>query len=294
MKNVFLLLFILFCFSSCKDEQENLQDSSIQSFRLATPTGTEQFDNTQTQQRKENKEIFPTFTPQTDKKKIIKDGSMSIRTENIAEAKKHIDTILNKIDGYYEKEEAENNANEISHQLMIRVPAIHFDKLIIALENGGNNIINKSIQARDITEEYVDIQSRLAHKRDYLQRYRELLTKAQNIDDIVTVENSIRALEEEIESKEGRLRYLDDQVAYSTLHIRLFNEKEYIYEPQLQGGFIEKVKRSLLYGWIGIVEFSLWMISVWPIILVTIVLIIIIKKIRKKRRQKAEKKSVIA
>lgn len=294
MKNVFVFLFILCCFSSCKDEQENLQDSSIQSFRLATPTGTEQFDNTQPQQRKEYKEIFPTFTPQTDKKKIIKDGSMSIRTENITEAKKSIDTILKKFDGYYEKEETENNANEISHQLMIRVPAIHFDKLIITLENGGNNIINKSIQARDITEEYVDIQSRLTHKRDYLQRYRELLTKAQSIDDIVSVENSIRTLEEEIESKEGRLRYLDDQVSYSTLHLRLFDEKEYIYEPQQQGGFTEKVKRSLSYGWIGIVEFSLWLISVWPIVLFIIVLIVIMKRIRKKRRQKTEKNNLIA
>ena len=194
-----------------------------------------------------------------------------------------------KIDGYYEKEETENNSHEISHQLMIRVPAIHFDKLIIALENRGNTIVNKSIQARDITEEYVDIQTRLAHKRAYLQRYRELLAKAQNIDDIVTVENSIRTLEEEIESKEGRLRYLDDQVAYSTLHIRLFNEKEYIYEPQQQGGFIEKVKRSLSYGWIGIVEFTVWMISLWPIVLLVPLLIVIIKRIRKKRKISARK-----
>ncbi len=286
MKNVFLLLFILFCFSSCKDEQENLQDSSIQSFRLATPTGTEQFDNTQTQQRKENKEIFPTFTPQTDKKKIIKDGSMSIRTENIAEAKKNIDTILKKIDGYYEKEEAENNANEISHQLMIRVPAIHFDKLIIALENGGNTIINKSIQARDITEEYVDIQSRLAHKRDYLQRYRELLAKAQNIDDIVTVENSIRALEEEIESKEGRLRYLDDQVAYSTLHIRLFKEKEYIYEPQSHDNFFERAKQSLNTGWQALVECILWSVSLWHVFLMIAIATFIIKKVYNTRKKK--------
>lgn len=289
MKNVFVLLLILICFSSCKDEQENIQDSSVQKFRIALPSGSEQFENTQSPQSKEDKEAPLSFTSQADKKKIIKDGSMSIRTESIAEAKKNIDTILKKIDGYYEKEETENNSHEISHQLMIRVPAIHFDKLIIALENGGNTIVNKSIQARDITEEYVDIQTRLAHKRAYLQRYRELLAKAQNIDDIVTVENSIRTLEEEIESKEGRLRYLDDQVAYSTLHIRLFNEKEYIYEPQQQGGFIEKVKRSLSYGWIGIVEFTLWMISLWPIVLLVPLLIVIIKRIRKKRKISARK-----
>ena len=94
---------------------------------------------------------------------------------------------------------------------------------------------------------------------------------------------------EEIESKEGRLRYLDDQVAYSTLHIRLFNEKEYIYEPQQQGGFIEKVKRSLSYGWIGIVEFTVWMISLWPIVLLVPLLIVIIKRIRKKRKISARK-----
>ncbi len=291
MKNIFVLLLILICFSSCKIDQEKAQEDSTPMMAMNLPNrGTSDMSKTfdDGADKKEEEKSISSVT-QINKKKIIKDGSMSIRTENIAEAKKSIDTILKKIDGYYEKEETENNSHEISHQLMIRVPAIHFDKLIIALENGGNTIVNKSIQARDITEEYVDIQTRLAHKRAYLQRYRELLAKAQNIDDIVTVENSIRTLEEEIESKEGRLRYLDDQVAYSTLHIRLFNEKEYIYEPQQQGGFIEKVKRSLSYGWIGIVEFTIWMISLWPIVLLVPLLIVIIKRIRKKRKISARK-----
>lgn len=291
MKNIFVLLLILICFSSCKIDQEKAQEDSTPMMAMNLPNrGTSDMSKTfdDGADKKEEEKSISSVT-QINKKKIIKDGSMSIRTESIAEAKKNIDTILKKIDGYYEKEETENNSHEISHQLMIRVPAIHFDKLIIALENGGNTIVNKSIQARDITEEYVDIQTRLAHKRAYLQRYRELLAKAQNIDDIVTVENSIRTLEEEIESKEGRLRYLDDQVAYSTLHIRLFNEKEYIYEPQQQGGFIEKVKRSLSYGWIGIVEFTVWMISLWPIVLLVALLIVIIKRIRKKRKISARK-----
>ena len=87
MKNVFVLLIILICFSSCKDEQENIQDSSVQKFRIALPSGSEQFDNTQSLQSEEDKETHLTFTSQINKKKIIKDGSMSIRTENIAEAK---------------------------------------------------------------------------------------------------------------------------------------------------------------------------------------------------------------
>ncbi len=62
----------------------------------------------------------------------------------------------------------------------------------------------------DASDEYIDIQSRIASKRAYLKRYRELLSKAATIKNILEIEEIIRTLQEELESQEQRLANLNN------------------------------------------------------------------------------------
>ncbi len=102
--------------------------------------------------------------------------------------------------------------------------------------------------------------------------------------DILEIEENIRVIQEEIESTEGRLKYLNDQIAFSTLNIHLFREKEYVYQPTPQDKFSERVKDALSNGWKAVVDFVLQSISAWPFLILMFVAIIIIKRIIKKRR----------
>lgn len=120
-------------------------------------------------------------TPQQSVKKIIKDGSISIKTNDINTSKKGIDELLKKLNAYYEKEDLQNNDQIISYELKIRVSADNFEKLISSIENGKDEIKSKNIQARDVTEEYVDIEARLTNKREFLKRYKDLLSKASTV-----------------------------------------------------------------------------------------------------------------
>jgi Holliday junction resolvase RusA-like endonuclease len=219
-------------------------------------------------------------------KKIIKDGDISIKTNDIYASKKGIDNLLKKLNAYYESEKLQNDDQTISYYLKIRVPSDNFEKLIISIENGKDEIISKSIQAKDVTEEYIDIESRLTNKREYLKRYKELLSKASTVKDIIAIEENIRILQEEIESKEGRLKYLNDQVLFSTLDINLYKEKEFVYKPQPQDKFSERVKKSLSNGWKSVVEFVLWTITIWPYIILLLFAFFVIKRIIKKRKSK--------
>lgn len=213
--------------------------------------------------------------------KIIKDGNISVKTNDINASKKGIDDLLKKLNAYYESEDLQNNDQTISYDLKIRVPADNFEKLISNIENGKDEIKSKSIQARDVTEEFVDIETRLTNKREYLKRYKELLSKATTVKDILAIEENIRTLQEEIESKEGRLKYLSDQIAFSTLEINLYKDKEFIYKPQPQDKFSERIKTSLSNGWTSVVDFVLWTISIWPYIILTIVGFFVIRRVRK-------------
>lgn len=235
-----------------------------------------------------NEDSFKEITDKKslDKQKIIKDGTITIKTKDIDASKKKFDDFLKKINAYYEREDLENDEQVISFYLKVRVPSNKFEVLIRTIETGDDEIVRKNIEARDVTEEYVDIESRLSNKREYLNRYRAILAKASTVKDILEVEENIRVIQEEIESKEGRLNFLKDQVAFSTLNINLIKDKEFVYKAKPQDKFSERLKDALGKGWKSVVNFVLSVISGWPIFIVIIVVIFILKRLLKRRKMK--------
>lgn len=219
-------------------------------------------------------------------KKIIKDGSISIKVNYIKKHKQAIDQLLKAANAYYEREDLTRDPIRIAYALKVRVPTQYFESLVASIEHSGGEITNKSILARDVTEEFVDIEARLASKRAYLKRYQELLAKATNVKDIVAIEENIRTIQEEIESREGRLKYLSDQVAFSTLQIDLYEEIPYVYRPQPEDRFTERLKRAFASGWSSIVSFLIWMISLWPFVLIIVLIIALRRRVLRSRRRK--------
>lgn len=228
----------------------------------------------------------PINSPQINKKKIIKNGSISIKTNDITKSKSKIDQIVKKLNAYYDSEEFNNSEQAISFDLIIRIPSNEFEKTLQLLEQGEDEITNKSIHANDVTEEFVDLETRLKNKKAYLEKYKQLLSRAATIKDILEIEENVRVIQEEIESKEGRLKYLSDQVAYSTLTINLYKEKDYIFKPEQNISFFEKVKSSLSKGWNLVIDFILWIIIIWPILFLLSIAYFVSKRIIKKRRDK--------
>ena len=203
----------------------------------------------------------------TDKKKIIRDGSMTIKSRNIEASKTKIDSLVKSLQGYYEQDILENRSDNIAYDIKIRVPSANFDRLIAIIQNGNDEIEHKNITTRDVTEEYIDLQSRLTSKEAYLKRYREILSKATNIKDILEIEKNIRIIQEEIESANGRLKYLGDQVTFSTLSVRLYQPKEYIYNPPQKDNFIQRILKALDNGWSIILDVIVGLFTLWPILL---------------------------
>ena len=219
-----------------------------------------------------------------DKKKIIKDGDISIKVNDVVKVKRMIDSLIRKFNAYYEKEEFENNSATVSYNLKIRIPADNFENFLPYIENGTGEVKTKNINARDVTEEYVDIETRLNNKKLYLKRYNDLLHKAVSVKDIINIEENVRNIQEEIESKEGRLKYLNDQVAFSTLDLNIYKEKEITSQPQKQITFLDRLKNSVVNGWDGVVNFFLLIIQNWAILLVLLVILFLLRRYLKKRK----------
>lgn len=203
-------------------------------------------------------------------RKIIKDGRLEVEVSDLAEEKRKLDTLVAKMGAWYSNEQMYNESRQTTYELIIRIPADRFEPFIAAIEQGGGKIITKSIEAKDVTEEYIDLETRLANKRNYMLRYQELLKSAKSVKDILEIQENIRQLQEELESTQGRLQYLSKQVQYSTLNLSLTQPKAYSYSPGNRAKASEKFKQSLFGGWYAFVDFFYLLMYNWVLIILVL------------------------
>ncbi len=146
----------------------------------------------------------------------------------------------------------------------------------------------KSIRARDATTDYIDISTHLADKKKLEERYVELLKKGNKISDLLEIENKISQIETSIDSTQGQLNYLVNQVEFSSLNITFYTKKAGRDNSQDFGG---KFISALTGGWDDAVMIFLGFISIWPLWIIITILYLAVKNWRKKHPQKKEERS---
>lgn len=196
-------------------------------------------------------------------KKLIKNGEVGFQVNSLAATKQKIVEALKVNGGYIAKENSYDYSNNPTDELIVRVPAKDFDKFLADVLNGVEKVDYKRVDIEDVTEQFVDIEARLKSKRQLENKYAELLTKANNMDDILKINKEMEIIREEIESAEGRLKYLSNQVGYSTLKINY-------YEHKLASGFnfSGKMGNALKDGSTGFLWFLIIMVQLWPLWLI--------------------------
>nr|WP_301539618.1 DUF4349 domain-containing protein [Paenibacillus sp. NEAU-GSW1] len=126
--------------------------------------------------------------------------------------------ILQFQDGQYE--------NEKGATYTIKVPSASFMSFIDRIDGIEHTRFERQLGATDVTEEYVDLESRLKAKQVVEERLLGFMDKAERADDLVKFSQQLAEVQEEIEQLKGRIRYLDRNVAYSTIELRIYQPSE--------------------------------------------------------------------
>lgn len=218
--------------------------------------------------------------------KIIKDGELFLETQDIVKTKADLDSLVRNYKGYLAAENFQNNDYQYVVHYTVRIPNQSFDAFVKRAEKVGTKITNKQINARDVTTQFIDLKTRLANKEKYIERYRQLLKKANSIKEILEIERQIRNLEEELESTKGQLQYLSSQVQYSTLRVSITQKKDFKYTPQHRDSFWQKLKTSLSKGWFIFVDFMLILLTLWPFWVAISAIVFFIVRHNKRRRKR--------
>ena len=203
-------------------------------------------------------------------RKLIWNANLEFQVKDIDESSETVRGLCKRHKAYISDMEREDKSYELSNYITIRVSNEHFQDLVAAIKGESKKLDIAQITSQDVTEEFVDIENRLETKRKARERYIEILrSKTGTIDEVIQAEEAIRRITEEIEAKEGRLRYLSDQMEFSTISLRMYKPIEDT-KPQLAKvkTYGDKVQASFGAGWNVIKALGLLLIAIWPLLLI--------------------------
>ncbi|KKP63905.1 MAG: hypothetical protein UR61_C0060G0004 [candidate division WS6 bacterium GW2011_GWE1_34_7] len=223
-----------------------------------------------------------------DGSKIQKSGTVSFLVENIdtsVESTKLINTKYSaQITNIYDY----GRGNDRVVSITVKVPVTDFEKYYEEVREIEGEVTYANISTLDVTEEYIDITSRLKNLRSVEEQLVGILQKAENVTDTLAVQRELNTVRGEIESYEQRKRYFDSQTDYSYISISFSIDKTGLNisdEEWKPFGEFRAALNALLSLLKGFVNATIWMLVFSPIVLVPVGIVLYIVK-RKNQKTK--------
>lgn len=242
-----------------------------------------------------------------DSRKLIRTITLSAETYEFDDLTAQIKAKTEGLGGYIERSNVYGDADEGNRyaSFTLRIPAENADSLVETIE-GKSNITESSEGVEDVTLTYVDIASRKESLQMEYDRLEELLKNAENIEELIYIEERLADVRYEIQSIESQLRTYDNKVNYTTINLTIDEVREYTPVEVVNPTYGQRLARELSEAfkniWEGLQDFSIFIIVAIPylvILAIPVVLVILIvrlvnKKTEKKRQARREAKAADA
>lgn len=231
--------------------------------------------------------------------KIIRTFYLDIETKEFDSLITTIDARIKELGGYVESSnitgEPYNYSNTTRRgSIVARIPSERVDEFINTMGDNAN-IITRNENTENVSLEYIDAESRVETLKIEQERLFAILEKEVNLDNIITLESRLSEIRYELQNYESKLRYYDNQVAYSTVNMDItevekltpVTETKPTMGTRIQNGF----KRTMNDIGEGLQDFCVWFIVNLPYLLIwgliiTVIVIIIRKAIKKSNAKK--------
>lgn len=178
--------------------------------------------------------------------------------------------------------------------MSVRILADGFQSFIDAVQLMSVEVTRISTSGQDVTEEYVDLSARLGNLEATADRVRNFLDETKNVEEALAVNQELSRLEGEIEVLKGRIKYLEQSSAFSTVSIDL--TPDILSQPIEVGGWQPQgVARTALESLIAalqtLIDIAIWLlIFLLPILLIIALpiwlLIVLVRWWRRRRKAK--------
>jgi hypothetical protein len=229
-----LLLALVLILTSCSSNSESKSDSAKMS-EMSTDNSAS-MDSAQFATRENSKgETEENRTTDQDgemakldvpKQMVIYQADLHLRVKKFEQTLESLEEQVAKYEGYIAQSNVTRNGeDQVSGNIIIRIPQKHFQAFLHDAEGQAAEVLQRNITGTDVTEEYVDLESRLKSKRVVEERLITFMESATKTEDLLKISSDLALVQEEIEQILGRKKYLENQTSFSTITIFLYENK---------------------------------------------------------------------
>lgn len=332
MKKIIFIIFVAFCFISCGKKSNNLpvtfesslpdtpyDDSYADSLPLSTkrvaeswkgngynPEGPAFYEGVTTSVYSDmsnvvgnnpltDKSVSSDSIPANVERKLRKNGSIQVVVTDLEEGTKAVESWTKQFNGYI----SNSYSSEYYVSYIVRIPSASFDAAMDTFGTIGK-IKSKNITADDVTEQYYDLMTRLETKKVLREKYNQYLKKAENVKEMLEIERQLNNVISEIESMEGKMRLLTNQIDYSTISVTIsMNSTSSASYYHVDGFSVKEMIYDIANFFVSLLEIIIYVVVYGIPILALVALVYwlllgkigLLKKLFAKLNGKSEKKS---
>ncbi len=246
---LFLAMMLVLSACSASDEMSESKEFSSQDMSEAESSNeiaTEEAENVASDSD-ESAEVSTEGAVVETTRMIIHQASLSVNVKELDKAQANIEQKVAQYGGYIvESNVYQEDDQTSSGNMVVRIPEKHFEKFLADAEGQAAKVLERNVTGQDVTEQYVDLQSRVKSKRAVEERLLSFMSKAQKTEDLLKISADLAKVQEEIEVMVGKMKYLENQTSFST--VELFMSENKVVVPEIESKELntwEKTKKQL-------------------------------------------------
>lgn len=195
---------------------------------------------------------------------VIRTAALSVEVKSVTKALAEARSVALGAGGVIENETTERvDDSYTTSNVVLRVPEAEYDSVLTELAGTGK-LLSRTANAKDVTEQVVDVNSRIATQRASVNRVRKLMDQAEDITDVVALESQLNTRQAELESLLAKQASLADRTTMATVTLELSEETK---EPKDGGDDTPGFLDALGGGWDAFVSVLRWIVVVLAAIL---------------------------
>lgn len=210
-----------------------------------------------------------------DDAKIIRNGSLSLRVDDLDAAVRAGREAIRAVGGYVGASRQANDGDNSVASISYRIPAARWDDALDTLRGLGT-VLSEETDAVEVTGQIVDLEARIRNLRASETALQRIAAEATKVTDILEVEKRLTEIRGQIEQLDAQRADLEDRAGYGTLTVTFgiqvvaVTEAAKGWDPATE---VDQATGSLIQILQALTTAGIWFAIVWVPILLTIGLV---------------------
>ena len=154
-------------------------------------------------------------------RKIVKTAELGIRAEDVRGSAARAQQVAAQFGGSVLSSQIVRGDGPVYADLVLLVPSPEFEQALEELRGLGKEVTTDNVRGEDVTEEFVDLESRERNLLAAEQSLLELYDRAQSVNDALAIERELANIRGQIEQVQGRIQYLEERTATSRITLAI-------------------------------------------------------------------------